>query len=180
MNHLSVAPEQLQRWLVDSGKSQQGQPHAPLVVDVRRQSQFRRQRIRGSHNIPAARLLSGEPLDRDLLLIAANTGEAEALAEALHDGGFHRRIQHLDGGLSAWQRAGLPLEGGSSPSADPSPSAWTLQRPWLVGLGLLGLALTLQQVQPSLLVAALLLWTTLGALSVGLQRSGRQLLRRSA
>lgn len=180
MSSFSVAPEHLQRWLQDSAKPRQPNPHAPLLVDVRRQRQFHQQRIAGSHNIPAALLLSGEPLDRDLILIAAEPGEAEALADALHANGFHRRIQHLEGGLPAWRNAGLPVENVHTAATADTPGPRSLQRPLLLGLALLGLALAIQQVQPSLILVAVLLWTAMGALSVGLHRSGRQLLRRSA
>ena len=86
-------------------------PHAPLVLDLRRGSQFRRARIPGSHHMSVARLLSGEPPDRDLILVAASNQQATTVAEALHASGFHRRIQQLEGGLEGWRQAGYAVEG---------------------------------------------------------------------
>lgn len=130
-------------------------PHAPLLLDLRRGSQFRRSRIPGSQRISRARLLSAEPPDRDLILVAASDAEAHAVAEALHAEGFHRRIQHLEGGLEAWRQAGYSLEG----DAEGSRSIPGRQEgvPWLSILSLATLALALQHLSPWLAAATLLL-----------------------
>ena len=174
MSSLSLAPHDLQRQLARSADHS-----APLVIDVRRRRQFHRARIAGSHNIPAGRLLSGEHPDHDLILIAARDGEAEAVAEALRQNGFHRHIQHLHGGVAAWKQAGLNLDN-SQQDANHHSAVWSQRRPWLVSLGLLGLALAAQQADPALLLRASGLWLLLGVLGVALHRGSRQLLRRSA
>lgn len=104
MSPVSLTPQHLQRQIQAS--NEQG----PLVIDVRGRRHFSRARIAGSQNIPAGLLLSGEHPDRDLILIGSRDGEAEAIADQLHASGFHRRIQHLAGGLEAWREAGLALE----------------------------------------------------------------------
>lgn len=125
MSKLPLAPRDLLQQL-----QRPAAIHGPLVVDLRPQRQFRRARIAGSHNIPAAQLLSGEHPDRDLILIAEQAGQAEAVAEQLHDDGFHRRIQHLRGGVVAWREAGLNLESARG-DASQSIASW----PWaLLGL----------------------------------------------
>ena len=169
MSNLSLAPRDLHLQLVRAADH-----HAPLVIDVRRQRQFVRARIAGSHNIPAGRLLSGEHPDHDLILIGARAGEAEAVAEALHQSGFHRRIQHLQGGLAAWQQAGFDLEGARNSGV------WSQRRPWFLSLGVLALGLAAQQADPALLLRATGLWLLLGLVGLALHRGSRQLLRRSA
>lgn len=110
----------------------------PLLVDIRGQRQFQRSRIPGSHNIPAAQLLSGELPDADLILISNSENESGSVAEALHSQGYHRRIQHLAGGYRHWQTAGLPLEGSqhNQPKAD--------RIPWIAVLANRGRRKTLQ------------------------------------
>lgn len=174
MSAPSLAPHDLQHQLARVSDHQ-----APLVIDVRRRRQFHRARIAGSHNIPAGRLLSSDYPDRDLILIGARAGDAEAVAEALHQCGFHRRIQHLEGGVAAWEQAGLSLDNDRQDAADRS-AIWSQRRPWLVSVGVLGLGLAAQQADPALLLRASLLWLLLGLLGVALHRGSRELLRRSA
>lgn len=153
--------------------------HAPLLVDLRARHAFSRGHIPGSHNISRARLLSSEPPQRDLILISHRGDQDDAVAAHLHDSGFHRRIEHLQGGLEAWQRAGFPLDGaaGQGESVE-APFNSSLREPWLVSLLLLAVAITLQHGSSPLLLSAALLWGVLAVLSLRLQRSNRQLLRR--
>lgn len=174
MNSLSLEPRDLQRQLARAPEQ-----HPPLVIDVRRRRRFHRARIAGSHNVPAGLLLSGEHPDRDLILIGEGDDDAQAVAEALLQSGFHRRIQHLAGGVEGWQEAGLDLETSQQVVNDRS-AVWSQRRPWLLSLGILGLCLAAQQADPALLLRASGLWALLWVLGVALHRSSRQLLRRSA
>ena len=81
-----------------------------LIIDVRSARQFRQGHIAGSHSIPAARLISSELPDDDLILISERPQQALELIEQLHRDGYARRIQYLDGGVASWTRQGLPLE----------------------------------------------------------------------
>jgi 3-mercaptopyruvate sulfurtransferase SseA len=54
--------------------------------------------------------VSGEWPEGDLLLVDDGNGEAERVREALHRGGYPRRILQLTGGFEAWRAAGLPVE----------------------------------------------------------------------
>ena len=83
-----------------------------LIIDVRSARQFRQGHIPGSHSIPAARLISDELPDGDLILISERPQQALDLIEQLHRNGYGRRIQYLAGGVPGWQRQGLPLAGG--------------------------------------------------------------------
>jgi len=152
-------------------------PHAPLVVDVRRRGQFNRSHIAGSHHLPVARLLSSEQPDRDLILVTERTEEAIAIADSLHSSGFHRRIQHLSGGVKAWQEAGLALESNGKGGVGVQ-TTWSLREPWVLSLVLLGLAAGLQQGSSGLLLSAGVVWLLLPGLSQLLQRGGERLQRR--
>ena len=81
-----------------------------LIIDVRSARQFRQGHLPGSHSISAARLISSELPDGDLILISERPQQALELIEQLHRNGYARRIQYLDGGVASWTRQGLPLE----------------------------------------------------------------------
>ncbi|MDA3919461.1 MAG: sulfurtransferase [Salinisphaera sp.] len=69
-----------------------------------------------------ARILSDAGLRNDAQIVAydrAGDGQAARLLYTLDAAAGHDRISLLDGGLAAWQAAGLPLEQGP-PSAEPS------------------------------------------------------------
>ena len=93
----------------------QSDPSTLLVVDVRSRRQFARGHLPLSQPIPAGLLVSGEWPDGDLILVDDGNGEAERVREALHRGGYPRRILKLAGGFEAWRAAGFPVEG-SRPS----------------------------------------------------------------
>lgn len=82
-----------------------------LVVDIRTRRSFHRSHIPGSHNIPLARLVSGEPPEADLVLVGETEQQTSSAIESLHAQGYPRLIRHLAGGLEAWRSEGLPLEG---------------------------------------------------------------------
>jgi rhodanese-related sulfurtransferase len=70
----------------------QSDPSTLLVVDVRSRRQFARGHLPLSHAIPAGLLVSGEWPEGDLLLVDDGNGEAERVREALHRGGYPRRL----------------------------------------------------------------------------------------
>ena len=174
MSSASLSPADLQHRLVAPTSG-----HAPLVLDLRSRRQFRQRHIPGSHNISAASLLSTEPPEQDLILISDDGLLDPGVAAELWNSGFHRRIEHLQGGLSAWQKLNLPLEGTApQPSSTVQRLGHNLREPWLISLLLLALATTLQHGGTTLLASAALLWGVLAVFSLVLQRSSRQLLRR--
>ena len=81
-----------------------------LLLDVRSPRQFLRGHVPGSHSIAAARLVSTELPDGDLILITEQPQQAIALIEQLHLRGYCRQIQYLDGGYVSFERQGLGLE----------------------------------------------------------------------
>lgn len=80
-----------------------------LILDLRSRRHQRRGRIPGSHSLPSGLLVSGEAPDGDLILVAESSAQATSAAEALRQAGYHRHLRHLDGGVPAWEAAGLPL-----------------------------------------------------------------------
>lgn len=106
VSQAALSCEQLAATL--SGASPGG-VRGPLLIDTRPARQFRRAHVRGSHHIPAARLVSSEPPDGDLILISEGSDQARRLIEALHSGGYSRRIRYLQEGFAGWQRRQLPI-----------------------------------------------------------------------
>jgi rhodanese-related sulfurtransferase len=100
----TIAPDELARQLSDAGGVQ--------VLDVRTPAEFETAHIEGSYNLPLDQLpaycgaLSGgnSPL---VLVCSAGTRAAEA-DRALRAAGC-QRTRVLEGGLTAWERAALPL-----------------------------------------------------------------------
>jgi len=80
-----------------------------LILDLRSRRHQRQGRIPGSHSLPSGLLVSGEAPDGDLILVADSSAQATSVAEALREAGYHRHLRHLDGGVPAWEAAGLPL-----------------------------------------------------------------------
>ena len=80
-----------------------------MILDVRSPRQFLRGHVPGSHSIAAARLVSTELPDGDLILITEQPQQAIALIEQLHLRGYCRQIQYLDGGYVSFERQGLGL-----------------------------------------------------------------------
>jgi thiosulfate/3-mercaptopyruvate sulfurtransferase len=79
----------------------------------------------GRHPLPPAQVFEAAMrrigLDGNALLVAydaANSQAASRLWWLLTDAG-HRRVRVLNGGLAAWQRAGLPTVSGPSPAVRP-------------------------------------------------------------
>jgi rhodanese-related sulfurtransferase len=85
-----------------------------LVVDVRTPEELELLRIPGSIAIPMAELMQGQaqlPKDKPVLLVCAVGGRSYAAGLYLVKEKF-LRVYNLRGGISAWQKAGLPLEYG--------------------------------------------------------------------
>jgi rhodanese-related sulfurtransferase len=77
---------------------------------VRSPSEFGQGGLEGSRNIPFISILEGRhtlPRNRPILLICSIGGRSYAAAQILLERGY-RKVFNLDGGLAAWQKAGLP------------------------------------------------------------------------
>lgn len=85
-----------------------------LIVDVRTEAEREQLRIPGSLAVPLEDILRGVanlPKDKPLLLVCAVGGRSYAAGLALAQEKYSG-IYNLRGGISAWQKAGLPLEYG--------------------------------------------------------------------
>lgn len=102
----SVSPEEL--------RALRERPDAPVVIDVRSAEEYAAGRIPGAVHIPytevAARIAEIDaPHGVALYCMVgprARKGEAALLAAG------YGPVLHVEGGFSAWRKAGLPIEGG--------------------------------------------------------------------
>ena len=85
-----------------------------LMLDVRTPQERRQIRISNSLLIPIGDVMRGRldvPKDQPLLVVCAVGGRSYVVGKALLAMG-HREVYNLDGGIEAWNRAGLPVETG--------------------------------------------------------------------
>ena len=83
---------------------------APFVLDVREPVEYRSGHIAGARLIPLGevpRRLNEIPRDREIILICASGHRSLAAARTLVPAGY--KVLNLQGGMLAWQRAGLPV-----------------------------------------------------------------------
>jgi rhodanese-related sulfurtransferase len=91
-----------------------GQAGAPLLLDVRTPEEFASGHVPGAVNIPydAVEERSAElsaHRDQEVVVYCEKGGRAAKASRSLADAGF-RSILHLDGDMSGWRAAGLPVE----------------------------------------------------------------------
>lgn len=80
------------------------------VIDVREPVEFVSGHIPGSRNIPLARLTSSALPPGPLALVCQSGHRSEQGLSVLLDRGHADPLAELQGGVSAWQQAGLPVE----------------------------------------------------------------------
>ena len=81
------------------------------LLDVREPDEWAAGRIAGSQHIPLGELRAriGEvPKGRTILTVCRHGNRSEAAARGLRTLGY--TVENLEGGVTAWKRAGLPLE----------------------------------------------------------------------
>ena len=81
-----------------------------VVVDVRRNGEYRRGHIQGAVHIPLEQLSSrmGKlPAGKTIVTVCASGHRSASAARTLTRAGHD--VLNLRGGMSAWTRAGLPL-----------------------------------------------------------------------
>ena len=82
------------------------------LLDVREPDEWQAGRIAGSQHIPLGQLrdrLAELPKDKTILTVCRHGNRSEAAARGLRTLGY--TVENLDGGVTAWRRAGLPLDG---------------------------------------------------------------------
>lgn len=100
----SISPQALSERL--------GGGDAPVVLDVRTRGEFASGHIPGAINIPHNELLEriAELQPGDELAIYCMKGPRARLGEQTLRSAGRDRLLHVQGGLLAWQAAGLPVE----------------------------------------------------------------------
>jgi len=100
----SIAPKEL--------NALRGSGAAPVVIDVRTPAEFATGRIPGAVNIPfdqVADRISELDAPHGVALYCMVGPRARKGEAALFEAGFES-VFHIEGGLAAWQKAGLPVE----------------------------------------------------------------------
>jgi rhodanese-related sulfurtransferase len=104
-------------WLfagIEVNDAKERQEKGALLIDVREPGEWTAGHASGARHIPLGQLdkhLAGLPRDRELLFIC-QSGMRSARAVARARAAGLDKARNVKGGLSAWQRAGLPLNGG--------------------------------------------------------------------
>ncbi len=96
--------------------------HAPVIIDVRSQSEYDSGHVPGAIHVPFWRAFSPEQLEpvgpEQVLVVYCAHGPRAGIAKfSLRLSGYDN-ILYLDGHMSAWQEAGLPLQ--MQPAAGPA------------------------------------------------------------
>jgi len=89
--------------------------HAPLILDVRTESEFDSGHIPGALNIPQSELPRrigelGTSGDREIVVYCERGGRATKAASELRKAGFSK-VLHLQGDMHAWRDSRLPCAG---------------------------------------------------------------------
>ncbi|MEQ1773983.1 MAG: rhodanese-like domain-containing protein [Burkholderiales bacterium] len=84
-----------------------------LLLDVREKNEFAREHVAGARSMPlsnfCAQLGTAQlPRDKLIVLCCASGQRSQSAMRKLAAAGY-TRIAHIDGGLTAWKTAGLPL-----------------------------------------------------------------------
>lgn len=79
------------------------------VIDVREPMEFAAGHIAGSLNVPLASLAQAELPQGSLVLVCQSGNRSSKGARALLERGYAHPVADLEGGISSWEQAGLPL-----------------------------------------------------------------------
>ncbi len=85
----------------------------PFVLDVRQPEEFREMHISGARLIPLAELkssLKDLPKEREIVCVCASGSRSSSAARTLSAAGY--QVINMQGGMSAWSRAKLPVKKG--------------------------------------------------------------------
>ena len=96
----TIAPAEARR-LIDNGAS---------LIDIRQTDEHARERIAGARNVPLEQL-SKDSAPGDVLIFHCRSGTRTAQAASkLSEAAAGRECYIVEGGISAWGKAGLPVE----------------------------------------------------------------------
>ena len=83
-----------------------------LIVDVRDDDEFAELHVAGSFHVPLPDIemrIAEIPKDRDVLLFCRSGRRSEKARELLEQSHSFSNVSNVDGGIIAWDEAGLPL-----------------------------------------------------------------------
>jgi len=92
-----------------------------LLIDIREPDEYTRGHIPGAIHVPRGMLefqilktlehigVKTDAADTDMVLYCGTGGRSALAAKSLNDMGF-RNVRSLDGGIVAWNEAGLPVD----------------------------------------------------------------------
>jgi rhodanese-related sulfurtransferase len=89
-------------------------PHGALLVDVRESDELAVVRVADALHLPTSTFVEHAeelPKDRPLMIMCATGVRSTAVTAYLLRNGWND-VVNVDGGITAWQRAGLPVERG--------------------------------------------------------------------
>ena len=87
----------------------------PLVIDVRQPDEYREGHIAGAKLIPLGELsqrVKELSKDKEIICVCASGSRSHSATKMLVDAGYN--AINMNGGMSTWQRAGLPVKKGSA------------------------------------------------------------------
>lgn len=88
--------------------------HAPIVLDVRSEEEFRSGHIPGARNVPIdqleGQLATLGIAKSDEVVVHCERGARAAKAEALLDAAGYQHVVDLQGHMKGWRESGLPQE----------------------------------------------------------------------
>jgi rhodanese-related sulfurtransferase len=91
------------------------EPGGPVILDVREPDEFTTVRVDGSAHLPMSvfvQRIAELPKDRQLLVLCATGVRSAAVTGYLLRSGWSD-VANIDGGITAWQKAGLPVRRGT-------------------------------------------------------------------
>ena len=91
-----------------------GAEATPILLDVREPDELRAARVEGAVHLPVSSFTAryGElPRDRTILVMCATGNRSAAVTSFLLRNGW-TDVHNVEGGITAWQRTGLPVKRG--------------------------------------------------------------------
>ncbi len=97
---------------VDVTQARTLQQEGALLIDVREPSEFRSGHARGAKSIPLSQLKQrmGELKPDKTVLVICQSGGRSRSAQSLLQKAEFSDVRNVQGGTSAWRRAGLPMQ----------------------------------------------------------------------
>ncbi|MDJ0710521.1 MAG: rhodanese-like domain-containing protein [Woeseiaceae bacterium] len=92
-----------------------------ILIDIREPAEYAQGHIPGSIHVPRGMLefqimktlehlgINADAADADIVLYCGTGGRSALATKSLDDMGFHN-VRSMDGGIVAWNEAGLPVE----------------------------------------------------------------------